>query len=151
MKSLRIFISTFLLSACLTIPTPTPTETTFTPYIITKEENLYAPKPEDDQLNRTEVILTSINLSERANFTPTRVEINFLGSMPSVCNELRAEIKAPDNQYRIFIEAYSVKDPKIKCENVFQQFEADILLGEYSSGKYSVWVNNEFIGDFISY
>ncbi len=139
-----------LLSACVLTPTPLATNTISAPHAITAEENLYAPEPADDQLNRAEVILTSINLIERTDLNPARVEIDFLGSMPSVCNELRVEVKAPDNEYQIHIEAYSVKDPNIKCENVFQQFETNILLGVYSPGRYAIWVNNKYIGDFVS-
>jgi hypothetical protein len=150
MKRLALLLA-FSLSACLAQPTPAPTATIRAPLVITAEENPHAPKPGDDQLNRTEVILTSINLSERTDLAPVRVQVNFLGSMPGACNELRLQVKPPDKEYRIFIEAYSLTDPKINCENVFQQFETNILLGEYSSGRYAVWVNDEFVGDFISY
>ena len=151
MRFLYCLLLASLLSGCLVMPTPVPTNTTSAPYALSAEENLYAPKPEDDQLNRAEVILTSINLSEQTNLNPVRVDINFLGSMPSVCNELRIQISPPEKDFRINIEVYSVTDPKINCENVFQQFETNILLGVYSPGRYTVWVNNEFVGDFVSY
>jgi len=145
------FLPAFLLSACLAVSTPEATSTPGTPLVIMVEQNPYAPKPRDDRLDRTGIILTSINLTERTDLDPARVEIDFLGSMPGVCNELRMQINPPDEEYRIYIETYSAADPNIKCENVFQQFEASILLGIYSPGRYSVWVNDEFVGDFISY
>jgi hypothetical protein len=46
---------------------------------------------------------------------------------------------------------YSLMNPDINCDNVFQQFEADVLLGVYSPGRYTVWINNGLIGDFIIY
>lgn len=73
------------------------------------------------------------------------------GYMPSVCNELRIKVNPPDENFRIFIEVYSLIDPTIKCEDVFQQFETSILFGEYSSGRYTVWVNEGLVGDFVSY
>ncbi|MDD2921224.1 MAG: hypothetical protein PHQ36_02965 [Anaerolineales bacterium] len=141
----------FMLSACLAPPISAPTAVVRAPSVIAAEENPHAPKPEDAQLNRAEIIVASVDLSDRADLDPVRVQVNFLGSMPGVCKELRLQVKPPDEQYRIFIEAYSVANPKIKCPNVFQQFETNILLGVYTSGKYSVWVNEKFVGDFISY
>jgi hypothetical protein len=146
-----IFLLAFLLGACFARPTPEPTPTARAPQILSAEENPYAPKNEDMKLIRAGVILTSIHLSERIDLDPARVEVGFLGSMPSVCNDLRLQIEPPDKEYRIFIEAYSVADPNINCENVFQQFETSILLGVYSPGRYLVLVNNQYVGDFISY
>ena len=146
-----IFLLAFLLSGCLAQPAPAPTSTPAAPFTITAEENPRAPQPGDDQLNREYVILTSINLIERIDLDPARVQITFSGSMPGVCNELRLQVAPPDKEYRIAIDAYSMADPKIKCENVFQQFETTILLGVYSPGRYAVWVNAEYVGDFVTY
>jgi subtilisin-like proprotein convertase family protein len=71
--------------------------------------------------------------------------------MPSVCNELRIKVNPPNAAYQIFIEIYSIVNPNRNCENVFQQFETSILLGEYSTGQYSIWVNGSFVGDIVSY
>ena len=140
-----------LLSACFAQPTPEPTPTPSGPLVISPEENPYAPKPEDASMIQAGVILTSLDLSEIADLTPLRTRLTILGSMPSVCNELRIKVNPPDNTYRIDIEIYSIVNPNLNCENVFQQFETSILLGEYSAGQYSIWVNNEFVGDIVSY
>ena len=97
------------------------------------------------------VILTSMALSERYDLTPLRAELHVSGSMPSVCSELRIKINPPDIKYQIIIEIYSIANLKLKCENVFQQFETTILLGAYSAGQYTVWVNNSNVGTFVSY
>lgn len=150
MKKVAFIHLAFLLSACLASSTSAPTSTVQAPRVIAVAENSYAPNPEDAGLNRAEVILTSVDLSDRTDLAPARVEIIFSGSMPSVCSEFRAQVNPPDEQHRIYVEAYSVAD-KIKCADVFQRFETSILLGVYSSGKYSVWVNEKFVGDFISH
>jgi len=141
----------FFLGACLPQPTPEPTRAVSAPRILSVEDNPYAPKIEDVQMIRAGILLTAIQLSERTDLDPSRIQVNFLGSMPSVCNELRMEVNPPDAEYRIHIEAYSLTDPNLKCENVFQQFETDILLGVYSPGRYTIWVNGNFVGDFVSY
>jgi hypothetical protein len=139
------------LNACAAQPTLEPIPTSIGPLLLTKEENLYEPKPEDLNMIEAGVILTSLDLSEVADSTPLRTELTILGSMPSVCNELRINVNPPDENYQIAIDIYSIIDPTISCDNVFQQFETNIILGEYSAGQYSIWVNGSFVGDMVSY
>lgn len=154
LKKSTIRIPTLLLvflSACLPYPTQVPTQTSSPPYRITQDENPFKPDLEDAGRQVAAVTVTSVILSEKYEFTPPRAAIVITGYMPSVCNELRIEISPPDEQFRVFIEAYSLIDPDIQCDNVFQQFEAEILLGTYSPGRFSVWVNDALVGDFVSY
>ena len=71
--------------------------------------------------------------------------------MPSVCNELRVNINPPDEEFNLYIDVYSLINPDVQCDNVFQQFETSILLGTYSPGRYAVWINDVLMGDFVSY
>ena len=151
MKRTLFLLLILITSACATKPTPEPTPTASAPYILKQEENPYAPKPEDLSLKQDGVILTSTSLSERFDLTPIRAELHVLGSMPSVCSELRIKVNPPNIKYQISIEIYSVADSKLKCENVFQQVDTTILLGAYSAGQYSVWVNESFVGSIASY
>jgi hypothetical protein len=151
MKRIALLFPLLFLSACLAQPVIVPTSTPDIPLILKQEDNPYAPLVEDLNKRRAEVILTSVNLLERTDLTPLRTELNILGSMPSVCNELRIKVNPPDNSYRVYVEIYSLVDPKLKCDNVFQQFKTTILLGVYSQGQYSIWANNTYIGDFTSY
>jgi hypothetical protein len=151
MKNYLWLLSIFILSACIPQPTLEPTPTNIAPLLITKEENPYEPHPEDLNMIQAGVILTSLDLSEVADTSPLRTELTVLGSMPSVCNELRINVNPPDENYQIAIDIYSIIDPTISCDNVFQQFEANIVLGEYSAGQYSIWVNGSFVGDMVSY
>ncbi len=138
------------LNACAAQPTEA-VPTTSAPFVIKQEENPYAPRTEDLGLKEDGIILTSVSLSERYDLTPIRPELHVLGSMPSVCSELRIKVNPPNNEYQISIEIYSVADPKLNCENVFQQVDTTILLGVYSEGQYAVWVNDSFVGSVASY
>ena len=109
------------------------------------------PKTEDLNLKQDGVILTSLDLSERYDLTPIRAEFHVLGSMPTTCSQLRIKVGPPNNKYQINIEIYSISISLPKCENVFQQIDAVILLGVYSAGQYTVWVNDGYVGDFSSY
>jgi hypothetical protein len=151
MKKIIILLSSALLCACIPAPTPEATQTPPAPYRITPDENPFAPRTNDADRQTASVTITSVTISERYEFTPPRAAIVVTGYMPGVCNELRVKIEPPDEDFRVFIEAYSLRDPNIQCDDVFQQFEAEILLGRYSSGRYSVWVNDALAGDFVSY
>jgi hypothetical protein len=147
-----LFLSLILiLSACIAQPTQEPTPTISVPFVLKQEENPYAPKSEDLSLKQDGIILTSLSLSERYDLTPLRSELHILGSMPSVCNALRIKVNPPNIEYQISIEIYSVADPKLNCENVFQQVDTTILLGAYSAGQYTVWINDNYVGDIVSY
>lgn len=150
MRKTAFLFLVFLLSACIALPAAESTPTNNLPLVIATAQNPYAPKPEDLNIQTGGVILISLDLAEQTETTPPRIRLNIFGSLPRACNELRIEVSEPDSQYRIFVEVYSLVDSQTKCENVFQQFEATLLLGIYSAGRYTVWVNNEYIGDFVS-
>ncbi|GAB4539117.1 MAG: hypothetical protein Fur002_03630 [Anaerolineales bacterium] len=141
----------FAISACAAPSAPTPSVTPAAPQLLAPADNPYAAQPDDAKRLRAETMLTSAQLSERIDLDPPRVQVNLLGVMTDACQQLRIQPHLPDGEYRIFIEIYSVSEPSAKCENVFRQFEVNILLGVYSPGRYTLWVNNQRIGDFVSY
>lgn len=151
MRPIHLFLVAVLLGACIASPMVEPTPTASPPYRITPDENPYEPKLEDVGRQVASVTITSVDLSERYDHTPPRAVLGLVGYMPSVCNELRVEISPPDEEYNVFIEVYSLVNPTIQCDNVFQQFETSILFGTYSPGRYHVWINDSLIGDFVSY
>lgn len=151
MRHIHLLILLLTLGACFPVPTPEPTPTAYVPYRITLEENPYASQTGDLGRQIAGVTITSVSLAERFDLTPPRVVVGILGSMPSVCSELRIEVEPPDENFRIFIEVYSLMDSDVTCDRVFQRFEASILLGTYSSGRYTVWVNDGLAGDFVTY
>lgn len=147
-----IFILPILiLTSCIAVPTPAPTSATAIPVRIVVEENPYRPQSKDVGLKLASAIVNNASLLERFDLDPFRVELKIAGSLPSVCNELRIDVAPPNESYQIFIEVYSLINTDIDCDNVFQQFEASLLLGVYSDGRYTVWVNEGFAGDFITY
>lgn len=151
MKYFSFIFPLLLLSACLTIPTPEPTATAAVPIIIQVEENPYRPQSKDIGAKIAGAIVDNTSMIERFDLDPFRVQLNVSGSVPSVCNELRIDVAPPNTNYQIFIEVYSLISKNINCDNVFQQFEANLLLGVYSDGRYTVWVNDRYAGDFITY
>lgn len=151
MKLACLPIFALLIAACVPLATSTPIPTAAPPYRITPDENPFAPQLTDVSWQIATVNITSVSFSERYDFSPMRAVINFVGYMPSVCNELRVDISEPDEEYNVYVEVYSLVNPDIQCDNVFQQFETNILLGTYTSGRYSVWVNGALAGDFVSY
>jgi hypothetical protein len=68
------------------------------------------------------------------------------GSLPTPCHELRAVVSEPNAQNQIPVEMYSLVDPNVECIQMLEAFEADISLGSYSSGSYTVLVNGEEAG-----
>jgi len=151
MKPFVLTIAVLLLSSCIAVPTPVPTATPAAPVIIQVEENLYRPQPKDVSLTLAGALVDNTSLVERFDLDPFRVELGISGSVPSVCNELRIDVAPPNESYQIYVEVYSLVNKDVHCDNVFQQFEADLLLGVYSNGRYTVWVNDSYAGDFITY
>lgn len=151
MRTIHLLIAAFLIGACIPAPTPEPTPTASLPYRITPDENPHQPRVEDVGRQIAAVTITSVDLSERYDFSPPRAVLGLIGYMPSVCNELRVDIAPPDENFNVFIEVYSLVNPGVQCDSVFQQFETSILLGTYSPGRYYVWINETLVGDFVSY
>lgn len=150
-RTLPLFLSLILASCAAFQPAPAPTPTAAAPLVLKSEENPYAPRLDDVSLKQDGVVLTAVSLSERYDLTPIRAQLYVSGSMPSVCSEPRVKVNRPDEQYQIVVEVYSVADLKLNCENVFQQFEVSVLLGQYSPGQYIVWVNDNLAGTLASY
>ncbi len=152
MKRILPLLPSLILVSCAALqPAPAPTITVTPPLVFKPEENPYAPKLEDVSLKQENVIVTAVSLSERYDLTPIRAQLYVSGSMPSVCSEPRVKVNPPNGQYQINVEVYSVASLKLNCENVFQQFEISLLLGEYSPGQYTVWVNDNLAGTLASY
>jgi hypothetical protein len=151
MKRIVYLFLVLILNACIAQPAAESTPTVSAPFVIKSADNPYAPRLEDISMQIGGVELTSLDLAERVDSTPVRVELGILGLLPRACDELRVDIAAPNDQYEIFVKVYSLVNPNVECENVFQQFEASVLLGVYSTGRYTVWVNGGLVGDFVAY
>jgi len=109
----------------------------------------YTPQPGDDVLTRGEVFLDSTEILVMESY-PMQIMLVLKGSLPTPCNQLRVADNPPDKQNQIHIEVYSVIDQAQACVQVLESFEANIPLGSFPSGHYSVWINGEMIGEFDS-
>ena len=107
----------------------------------------YLPQREDGNLTRGNVFIDSSDLLIMESY-PIQVALTMKGSLPTPCNQLRVIAKPPDEQNQIQIEVYSVIDPEQACVQVLEPFEANIGLGSFPTGHYSVWVNGGTIGEF---
>jgi len=150
MKKITLLCCAFLLAACLAQTAVEPTPTAVAPFVIKQEDNPYAPQVADAGKRQDQVIITSSDLSERTDLTPVQINFHILGSMPTTCSQLRIKVNPPNETGQLFIEVYSLTDLNSKCNNVFQQFDVTILLGVYSPGRYTIWVNDNYVGDFLS-
>jgi hypothetical protein len=109
----------------------------------------YAPQPGDATLTRGEVTLDSTNLLILESY-PVQIMLELKGSLPTPCNSLRVVHNLLEDENRIEVDVYSVSDPTQMCVQVLEPFEANIGLGSFSTGHYSVWVNGEMAGEFDS-
>ncbi len=118
----------------------TPMETSAMPF---------APKPDDTNLSRGNAFLNESGLLIRESFPP-QITLSLSGDLPTPCHELRVDVQEPDLENKINVEAYSVVDPDQVCIQVLEPFQANIDLGIFPSGHYTVWVNGEMVGKFDS-
>jgi hypothetical protein len=111
--------------------------------------NPFAPKPGDGQLTHGTVFINEISLLIRESYPP-QIAVPVRGDLPTPCHELRAVIAQPDQDNKIIIDMYSVVDPNTVCTQALEPFEAQIELGTFPTGHYSVWVNGQSAGEFDS-
>lgn len=107
----------------------------------------YSPQPGDVTLSRSEVYLDSTDLLVLESY-PVQIMLNLKGSLPTPCHQLRVMANPPDEQNRVQVEVYSVADPARICAQVLEPLDANINLGSFPSGHYTVWVNGEMVGEF---
>lgn len=161
MKQFLIFLlTTTFLYAC--ISSPIATGQTETPISNPNEPSYpndsdandfnsqpYAPQPGDSSLERGNAFIDRNELLVMESY-PVQIMLVLEGELPTPCNQLRVTINPPDEQNRIFIDVYSVIDPAEICIQVLDPFEANIGLGSFPGGHYSVWINDGMIGEFDS-
>jgi len=109
--------------------------------------NALEPKPGDENLRRGNVFIQEFGLMIRESFPP-QVSLAFSGELPTPCHQLRAVVSAPDEENKIIADVYSVVDPNMICTQVLKPFQADMDLGTFPTGHYTVWINGEMAGEF---
>ena len=79
---------------------------------------------------------------------PAQVELVIYGNLPTPCNQLRVMVSEPNANKQIDIKVYSVSDPEKMCIQVLEPFQTSIPLGDLSSGKYTILLNEEKAVEF---
>jgi hypothetical protein len=109
----------------------------------------YEPQPGDQYLTRGQVFLDMANSRFSTSAIPTtHVGVVLQGNLPDPCHSLRVVVSPPDENNVINLEAYSLVDPGKACITVLKPFTAEIPLGNYPDGDYTVMVNGERLGEF---
>jgi len=109
----------------------------------------YEPQPGDEKLKRDQVFLDMANSRFSTSAIPTtQVQVLLLGDLPDPCHALRVVVSPPDANNVINLDAYSLVDPNKACITVLEPFSAEIPLGSYPDGDYTVMVNGERLGTF---
>lgn len=98
-------------------------------------------------LVRGEVMIEGSEILQLESY-PVQVYLLLTGSLPTPCHILQWEVQEADSEGRILVEVYSLIDPEAICAQVLEPFEERIHLGDFTSGSFSVWVNEEKVGEF---
>jgi hypothetical protein len=115
----------------------------------TPMNNPYAPLPGDSNLTQGNVFVQEMGVMIRESYPP-QISLMLSGDLPTPCHELRLLVNEPDEEKKINVDAYTVVDPNMMCTQVLKPFQANVDLGTFPSGHYSVWVNGELAGEFDS-
>ena len=109
----------------------------------------FEPQPGDEKLKHDQVFLDLANSKFIIGETsPFEVQANILGNLPDPCHSLRIVVTPPDANNQINLEVYSLVDASKACITVLKPFAADVPLGSYTEGEYTVMVNGERLGLF---
>lgn len=106
----------------------------------------YAPAPGDEDMIRSDVLVEGMIVRKGGNDS-NEYFLDISGSLRNPCYELRVVVLPPNEESRIDVDVYSVLSPDSVCTQVLEPFEASVSLGTYTGGEYTVWVNDEMVGD----
>ncbi|MEW6716720.1 MAG: hypothetical protein AB1345_04345 [Chloroflexota bacterium] len=109
--------------------------------------NELTPAPGDEKLLRGNVFIDTADIILMESF-PVQVRLDLTGSLPTPCHILRMVVFEPDENNRIRVEMYSLVDAEKICIQVVAPFEAHVSLGSFTEGDFTVWVNEEQVGEF---
>lgn len=107
----------------------------------------FLPAPGDGMMDRGNAFIDSAELRILESFPP-QVLLTLQGSLPTPCHQIRVRPSPPDRENKIQVEVYSVSSPGAICIQVLAPFDANVPLGSFPKGKYTVWVNGEQVGTF---
>jgi hypothetical protein len=103
--------------------------------------------PPDHQPIRSPVTIDLAEVILLESF-PVQAELVITGYLPTPCHELAWQVSDPDDQNRIHLELYALSDPNTVCIQVEEPFRAQVPLGSFADGSFSIWLGGEQIGEF---
>jgi len=148
MKRLMLILITLaILSACTPDQAPRPDDivTNEDPMVPKTDDTL--PRPADSGLTRGAVYLDSVDLLTMESY-PLQFSLALTGNLPTPCNKLRVDVNPPDADNKIVVDVYSVSAPDAVCIQMLEPFSANVPLGSFPPGHYTLWVNGEKVAEF---
>jgi hypothetical protein len=79
---------------------------------------------------------------------PVQVLLRVDGQLPDPCHEAVWSVSDPDVQGRIDVALHSEAPEGLACIQVLKQVTLRIPIGSFRDGSYSIWLNDEKIGEF---
>lgn len=140
-STLLIVLAVTLLAACAAPTTPSPTPAPI--------PNPYPAQPGDDSLQRGDVQIVSATLQGTGTpASPLSLVLEF--RLPTPCYRLRLNLSAPDTQNRILLDLYALapRDQACTLMALATPQQADLALGSFPAGHYTVWLNGQQVGVF---
>ncbi len=128
-------------------PTTTPAAPVELPPVEGPAYSPLEPLPDEDKMIRGGISPGSAEIIMLESF-PVQVILNISGMLPTPCNLPRAEVSEPDAENNIHVEMWTLVEPDAICIQVLQPFEVNIPLGSYESGSYTVYLNDNEVGEF---
>jgi hypothetical protein len=138
-----VLLAGALLAACASQPTTSPSP------VPSQGNNPYAPQPGDISRMQSEAEIVSASVMMAESFPP-QISISLVYRLITPCNQLRVEISQPDSKNRIQLHVFGVapRDKPCTLMALATPLQANISLGSYSSGQYTVWINGVQVGEF---
>jgi hypothetical protein len=109
----------------------------------------FAPQPSDASLTRGEAFVHSTDLLTLESY-PLQFTLTWKGSLPTPCAALRVDVAQPDADNKINVEVYSVSDPNKICAEMLKDFEVNVPLGSFPTGRYFLIINGKQAAEFQS-
>jgi hypothetical protein len=148
-KRMRSFhrISLFILTALFF--TACSTSGTSAPPLV-PADNPFEPQAGDNTMALSDVLVNSafLNLQQPQE----SVLLGFSFYKEAACDQLRVSVSQPDAKKQINVSVYAVREKDKPCTlaNLRAPIQANVILGSYPKGHYSVYVNGVKAGEFDS-
>lgn len=144
-SSILIVLIGILLVACTSqlggLPVPPPVS----------GNNPFDPQPGDGMMARGDVEIVSASILAAESFPPN-FSLSLAFRLITPCHQLRVRVSQPDSHNRLHLEIFSMapRDKPCSLMTLLTPQQANISLGSFPTGDYTVWVNGHQVGKFKS-